>query len=69
MDFALLLIKKRIKRAFEFGEALRYEVKVDYGGFYGGMTKESFNRINVRCLIEQVGCKTMAQGVDAVAFV
>jgi hypothetical protein len=36
--FALLLffvVKKGIKRAFEFGEALRDEVKIDDCGFYG----------------------------------
>jgi hypothetical protein len=32
---ALLVFIKRIKRAFEFGEAFRYEVKIYDGGFYG----------------------------------
>jgi len=32
---ALLLLIKRIKRAFEFGESLRYEMKIYEGAFYG----------------------------------
>ena len=56
---------KSIKRAFEFGETFRYEMKIYDCGFYGWMPKEPFNGIKVSSLIQQVGGKAVTQGMDA----
>jgi hypothetical protein len=37
---ALRFANQIIQRAFKLGNALMYEVKVDGGGFYGGMSQE-----------------------------
>jgi hypothetical protein len=33
--YALLFFVKIVKRAFEFGDPLGYEVEIEQGGFYG----------------------------------
>jgi hypothetical protein len=48
---ALLVFIKSIQRAFKFGETLRYEMKIYGGGFYGGMSQESFDGIKIGSLI------------------
>jgi hypothetical protein len=64
---ALLLFEKMVKRAFEGSDPLGHEMKIDEGGFYGRMSKESFNGVKVSSLVEQVGCKTVAKGMDTPA--
>jgi len=46
-----------IKRAFELRDTCRYEVKINDGGFYRGMTQEVFDGINIGAVGQQVGCK------------
>ena len=66
--WALLIFVKSVKRAFECGEPFRDEVKIYDCGFYGRMPKESLNAINIRSLVEQMGCKTVTEGMDAAVF-
>jgi hypothetical protein len=65
---ALLIFIKNVKRAFEFSNPLLNEVQVDYSGLYGCMAKQSFDGIQVSALVEQVGGKGVAEGVNAALF-
>jgi len=67
--FALLFVIKTVKRAFELGEPLRDEVKIYDCGFYGGVTEEPLDGVNISSLVQQVSCKAMTQRMDAAAFV
>jgi len=55
----LLLQIKGIKRAIQLGISFRYEMEIDGCCFYGGVAKESADRIQISSLIERVGGKTM----------
>ena len=49
-----------IKRAFELRDACRYKVKIYDGGFYGYMSQEPFDGINIGAMGQQVCCKGMS---------
>jgi len=66
---ALLFFIKTVKRAFELGKPLGDEMKIYDCGFYGGMSEESFDSVNISSLVQQMGCKAMTQRMDAAAFV
>ena len=65
---ALLVFIKNVKRAFDFGNPLLNEVQVDQGSLQGCMAEKSFNGIQVSALVEQVGSKGVAEGVNAALF-
>jgi hypothetical protein len=48
-----------IKRAFQLGISFRYEMEIDGCSLYGGVAKESADRIEINSLVERVGGKTM----------
>jgi len=65
---ALLVFIKNVKRAFDFGNPLLNEVQVDQGSLYGCMAEKSFDGIQVGALVEQVGGKGVAEGMNAALF-
>jgi hypothetical protein len=65
---ALLFFIKNVKRAFDFSDPLLNEVEVDQGGLQGCMAEKSFDGIQVRALVEQVGGKGVTEGMNAALF-
>jgi hypothetical protein len=65
---ALLFFIKKVKRAFDFGNPLLNEMKVDEGSLQGCMAEKSFDSIQVSALVEQVGSKGVAEGVNTALF-
>jgi hypothetical protein len=56
----LLIIVYTVKRAFKFCDSFLYQVKINEGGFYGRMPKESFDGVKICSLGKKVSCKAMA---------
>jgi len=55
--FIVALLEKMIQRALQFSDALFYEMEVNSGGFYGGMSQKMFDGIYICAVGQQVGGK------------
>lgn len=56
-----------VKRALEFSNTLGDEMKIDEGGFYRRMSKQTFNGVKIGSLVQKVGCETVTEGVNTSA--
>jgi len=60
----LLILIHGIKRTFKLGDSLFNQVKINDGGFYGGVTKELLDGEKICSLGKKVGCKTMPEAME-----
>ena len=60
---SLQILIHGIKRAFKFCDPLLNQVKINEGGFYGGMTKKLFDGKKICSLGKKMGRETVPEGM------
>lgn len=53
-----------VKRTNDLTEMLALDVSISRGGFKAGVPEQLLDSQKINALLQQVGCKTMAQGMN-----